>query len=38
MASVLALAVGAKANAGPSPEEYVAHVGGEAKIVAFGEL
>src|SRR5262249_24080758 len=30
--------VTAAAQAGPSPEEYVAHVGGDAKIVAFGEL
>jgi len=28
----------AQGAAGPSPEEYVAHVGGEAKIVGFGEL
>jgi len=30
--------LGASGEAGPSPEEYVAHVGGEARIVGFGEL
>ncbi len=40
IAIALALVVScwASAEAGPTPEEYVAHVGGDAKIVAPGEL
>jgi hypothetical protein len=33
-----ALLVANSAVAGPTPEEYIAHVGGEAKIVAAGQL
>ncbi|MFM9849161.1 MAG: hypothetical protein ACKVP3_18615 [Hyphomicrobiaceae bacterium] len=33
-----ALLVAGSAVAGPTPEEYIAHVGGEAKIVTAGEL
>ena len=38
LAAALGIFAGARAEAGPSPEEYVAHVGGDAKIVAYGEL
>jgi len=38
LALVLAAAGGAGALAGPTPEEYVAHVGGDAKIVGPGDL
>ena len=38
LALLLAAALWLPAQAGPSPEEYVAHVGGDAKIVASGEL
>jgi hypothetical protein len=38
LAAALVTVAGATAQAGPSPEEYVAHVGGEAKIVGYGEL
>ena len=36
--SALLVAGSVVAGAGPTPEEYAAHVGGEAKIVAAGEL
>lgn len=35
---VSAVMVTGSAIAGPTPQEYAAHVGGEAKIVAAGEL
>ena len=38
LAAALGTVACATAEAGPSPEEYVAHVGGDAKIVAYGEL
>ena len=34
----LSLCAWAGAQAGPTPEEYVGHVGGDAQIVAAGEL
>ena len=37
-AFALALSVLHPAFAGPTPEEYIAHVGGDAKLVAAGEL
>jgi hypothetical protein len=38
LAAALGMVACATAEAGPSPEEYAAHVGGDAKIVAYGEL
>ena len=37
-AVALALTLAVRAVAGPTPEEYVAHVGGDAKIVVAGQL
>ena len=34
----LSALLGARAEAGPTPEEYVAHVGGDARIVAAGQM
>ena len=38
LAVTTALAVGVVASAGPTPEEYAAHVGGDTKIVQPGNL
>jgi hypothetical protein len=38
LAALFAAAAGLEAPAGPTPEEYVAHVGGAAHIVPLGEL
>ena len=37
-ALALAFLVGSRAHAGPTPEEYVQHVGGDAQIIAAGQL
>jgi len=38
LALAMAASCWAGAQAGPSPEEYVSHVGGDAKVIAPGEL
>ena len=38
LALVLSIVFWARAEAGPTPEEYVAHVGGNAQIIAVGKL
>lgn len=35
---VLSLLAGSRAHAGPTPEEYVQHVGGDAQIIPAGQL